>query len=276
MLHAGGEAITRDQLDLIQIPKETKTFKPISHYQLANKFLTISQDMLMDYTLVGENFGIARKGNQLFALLTFKGDSKEIGLSVAFRNSYDKSMSFGIAVGGQCSICDNLVLSGEIVVMKKHTKGIYERLEETILHTIYRARKNCEKVLIDSERLKRRSVGNPEACGIMGLLFGNDIVSPRQLAALKSEWLKPSHEEFQARNMWGFFNPTTEALKTSPPINIMENHARAYQTIVDIGGQLWKPKRPRKEAFKLLIRLQMWSQRCLEFQLIDQTQTRVG
>jgi hypothetical protein len=125
-------------------------------------------------------------------------------------------------------------------VMKKHTKGIFDTLEETILHTIYRAQKNYEKVLIDSDRLKRRQVGDPEAFGIMGLLFGNDIVSPRQLSALKAEWLKPSHQEFQERNLWSFFNATTEALKTSPPINIMENHARAYQTIVDIGGQPWK------------------------------------
>jgi len=138
MMHRGGELITRDQLDLIAMPEPTESYMPVSHYHLTDKLLTISQDILRDYVLVGENYGIARQGNQLFAVLKFQRDKSDIGLSIAFRNSYDRSMAIGMAIGATVFICDNLALTGEIVVLKKHTKNVWTELEETAIATIYR------------------------------------------------------------------------------------------------------------------------------------------
>lgn len=229
-----GEECSREALDLIPLPQETETYRPLSHFQLANKMMSVSQDMLHDYVLVGERYGIARKGNQLFAVLSFQGESREMGLSIAFRNSYDKSMSFGIACGAQVFVCENLALQGDIVVMKKHTKTIWDTLEETVLGAIYRAQKSYEKVLIDSDRLKQRELVNRDAFQLMGLLYGMDIVSPRQLTILKQQWLTPRFPEFAARSAWSFFNATTHALKSSPPTDIMERHSQAYNMILDV------------------------------------------
>jgi len=89
-------------------------------------------------------------------------------------------------------------------------------------------------VVIDSGKMKGRALGDDEAFRLMGYLYGHNLVSPRQLTVLKEEWLKPTHPEFQDRNLWSFFNATTEALKTCPPAVIMEKHAGVYQAV--IGG----------------------------------------
>jgi hypothetical protein len=146
----GGRYVAKEELDLIPMPEATESYVPVSHYHLADKFLTISQDILRDYTLIGENYGIARQGNQLFAVLKFKNDNSEMGLSIAFRNSYDRSMAIGMAVGSQVFCCDNLSLSGEIVVMKKHTKNVWAELEETAIATIYKSQKNYEQIVCDA------------------------------------------------------------------------------------------------------------------------------
>lgn len=233
LIHKGGEIVTRQQLDLIKVPEETDSYVPVSHYHLTDKLLTVSQDLLTDFTLVGENYALARQGQQLFALLKFKNDNSEIGLSVAFRNSYDRSMSVGLAIGASVFICDNLALHGEIAVMKKHTKGIWNALEDLAITSLYKAGHKWEKVITDSERLKGIPVGNREAFQLMGLLYGQDIVSPRQLPVIREEWLRPTHDTFNERNKWSFFNAVTEALKSTPPISIMEKHVRAYQEIVE-------------------------------------------
>ena len=44
--------------------------------------------------------------------------------AIGFRNSYDRSMSIGIAAGTRVFICDNLALSGEYISMRKHTSGL--------------------------------------------------------------------------------------------------------------------------------------------------------
>lgn len=232
LMHRGGELVTRDRLDLIPMPEPTESYMPVSHYHLADKFLTISQDILRDYVLIGENYGIARQGNQLFAVLKFKSEKSDMGLSIAFRNSYDRSMAIGMAIGAMVFICDNLALSGEIVVMKKHTKNVWTELEETAIATIYKSQKNYEQIKADAEAFKALPMENTEAFQLMGLLFGNNIISPRQMMVLKSEWLRPSYEEFRPRNLWSFYNAGTESLKSSPPISIMEKHVRLHSSIL--------------------------------------------
>lgn len=233
-LHRGGNLVTRADLDLVPLPEATDSYQPVSHYHLADKLLTISQDLLTDYAMVGEHYALAKNGNQLFALLNFKKEHKELGLSVGFRNSYDRSMSIGLTIGASVFICDNLALNGDIAVMKKHTKNVWNALEDLAISTLYRAGKNFQKVIADADRLKAIPMDNRNAFELMGYLFGQDIISPRQLTTVKDEWLRPTHPEFQPRNKWSFFNAVTEALKSCPPVSIMEKHKAAYNTVIDI------------------------------------------
>ena len=234
MLHCGGQALSRQELDLIQLPAKTETYTPIPHFELANRITGVSQDMLTDYVMISESYGIARNGNQLFAVLNFQGESREMAMSIAFRNSYDKSLSFGLAFGAQVFVCDNLALTGDIVLMKKHSKTIMDTLDDCIIANIFRARLAYQKILFDSDKLKRRPLLDNQAFGLMGLLFGKDLVSPRQLTKLRKEWISPSYEVFQPRNAWSFLNSYTECLKTTPPFDIMERNAKGYQLINEV------------------------------------------
>ncbi len=99
MLHCGGKAATLAELDLIPMPEVTETYQPVSHYLLAKKALTITQDLLKGYVLSNESFGLAREGAQMFGVLQFRGTNTEMGLSVGFRNSYDHFMVVGFASG---------------------------------------------------------------------------------------------------------------------------------------------------------------------------------
>lgn len=236
IVHRGGELVPRQQLDLIPLPEPTDSYVPVSHYHLTDKLLNISTDILRDYVLIGEQYAIARQGNQLFALLKFQREEGDMALSIAFRNSYDRSMSLGIAIGATVFVCDNLALQGDIVIMRKHTKNVWNELEDLSISTLYKAGKRFEQIQADSQLLKRQRVQDDDAFALMGMLYGHGIVSPRQITALKDEWLNTSHEEFKPRNMWSFFNATTEALKSCPPVSIMEKHAQAYKMLVQ--GQI--------------------------------------
>ncbi len=230
-IHRGGEVITREQLDLIKVPEATDSYIPVSHYHLADKLVGISTDILRDYVLVGESYAVARQGNQMFAALKFQRDESEMALSIAFRNSYDRSMSLGIAIGASVFVCDNLALEGNIVVMRKHTKNVWNELEDVAIATLYKSQKTFEQIVANAALLKKQRLQDDEAFMLMGMLFGHRVVSPRQLSVLKEEWVHPSHPEFEERNMWSFFNAATESLKTCPPVTIMEKHSQAYNML---------------------------------------------
>jgi len=232
MVQRGGLIVTREQLDLVKVPGATDSYIPVSHYHLADKLVNMSTDILRDYVLVGENYAVARQGNQMFAVLKFQRDESSMALSIAFRNSYDRSMSLGLAIGASVFVCDNLALEGNIVIMRKHTKNVWNELEDLAITTLYKSQKTFSQIVANSGLLKKQRLQNDEAFMFMGMLLGYNIISVRQFTVLKEQWLRPTHPEFEERNMWSFFNATTESLKSCPPVTIMEKHAQAYNFLI--------------------------------------------
>ncbi len=234
LLHCGGQSATLEDLDLIPLPEATESYQPVSHHDLAVSLKTIGQDILTDYTLIGENYGLARNGNQMFAVLKFKNDNTEMAMCIGFRNSYDRSMSIGMALGASVFVCDNLALNGDIAVMKKHTKKVMTSLEDLAISTLYRSQRNFHSILEDAGKMKHVGFTDNRAYELIGLLFGNGILSPRQLPVVRDNWLKPDHEAFQPRNAWSFYNACTEALKSSPPMQVMERHCKLHETLTGV------------------------------------------
>lgn len=233
MIHRGAMYVNRHELDLVPLPEETDSYQPVSHYQLADRLLTIGQDILTDYCLVGEKYALARQGQQMFAFLQFGKEEEELGLSIAFRNSYDRSMSVGLAIGASVFICDNLALTGDIAVMKKHTKNVWTSLEDLAISTIYKSQKNYRDIQVAAELMRGTPFSNADAFATLGLLFGRDIISLRQIPVVREEWLRPGHDAFRERNAWSFYNACTEALKSCAPSAIMEKHIQLHNEMVN-------------------------------------------
>jgi hypothetical protein len=233
LMHQGGDYCSLDDLRTIPLPKETRTYKPVSHYDLAVNLGEVSGGLLRGYQLDKAQYGLAREGNQMFGIHSYRnGISSSMGLSIGFRNSYDKSMSVGIAIGASVFVCDNLALTGEIAIMRKHTANVWNDLEELTITTIYRSQHNFSKIVEDAETMAGRYLSNDNAFRLLGLLYGNDVISPRQIPAVKREWLNPSHGEFEDRNVWSFYNACTEALKSTPPNKIMEKHISLHDILI--------------------------------------------
>jgi hypothetical protein len=233
LVHRGGKIVTRDDLALVPVPEATDSYIPVPHNNLADTLSTIGRDILKGFTLSNEQYAIAREGQQMFGVLSFRNDHNELGLSIGFRNSYDKSMAIGIAIGAQVFICDNLALTGDITIMRKHTANVWSSLEDIAISTLYRSQQNFRKIVEDSETLKGRIIDNSEAFKMIGLLFGHGILTPRQLPLVKKEWLTPSYDDFRPRTMWSFYNACTEALKSCPPLVIMEKHISLHTAITE-------------------------------------------
>lgn len=226
LMLCGGQAVSKDELSLIPIPPKTDTYTPVGHYELAKRIETVSQDLLRGFELVTASYGVAREGRQLFAVLTFQNGEKEQGLSIGFRNSLDKSMTLGIVCGSTVFVCSNLQFRGDIEHVRKHTGDVWGELEDRLMVICYKSSRVYEKIIDNTAKLKALPMDNRHAFQVMGELYGEDIISPRQLTAMKSEWMKPSYEPFKDRNAWSLYNDATHSLKTSPPQQVIEDHTK--------------------------------------------------
>ncbi|MBT6051803.1 MAG: DUF932 domain-containing protein [Candidatus Scalindua sp.] len=234
LLHKGAELATMEQLAAIPLPKETRTYKPVAHMDLVNLLSSMAVNLLPEFELVNTQLGVTKDGQKLFGVITLKNDHTELGLSIGFRNSYDKTLSVGIVTGSSVFVCDNLMLTGDLTVLRKHTSNVINDIDALALSTIYKSRAAFAQIQEDVEIMKDIPMSDDEAYRTLGLIYGRGIITPRQIPVVKNEWLKPSHDDFQDRSLWSFYNACTEALKSSPPQSIMERHLKVHSQIMDM------------------------------------------
>lgn len=231
----GSELVTLEELKNFRTPPATHSYQPISHYDLAKSIRTISSDLLR-LNLIGEKYEVARDGNQLFSTLTFDTGTEEMGLSVGFRNSVDKSMSVGMCIGSSVLVCSNMMFTahnGGIVVMKKHSRNLLEVLEATTLSTLYKAKLTFAQLVQDSALMKSKHIYSDEAFRLMGWLYGHGLLAPRQLPVVHDHWMASPHAQFRGDSVWNFYNACTQAFKTNPPHNTLERHIGLHSAIVN-------------------------------------------
>ena len=224
-----GQKVDFKALMKIEAPSPTRSYQPVLHHELADMVHNIGTEVLHDFSFYKEEYAIVREGRQMFAVHSYKNSSTEMGLSIGFRNSYDKSLSLGVAIGGSVFVCSNLVFNGDVTVFRKHTANVMLDLKKLILDVIFTQKENYNKLIADSANMKNLDVTDDTAFRLMGLIYGRGIVTPRQLPVIKREWLEPQHPAFEDRNLWSFYNACTEALKTAPPAVIMEKHIKLHQ-----------------------------------------------
>ncbi len=234
VLHCGGKAADRLALAEVIKPDQTDTYHPVGHLELIEKVDGIAQELL-HRTLVRESFGLAREGKQMFGVLTYRnGEDEEMGLSIGIRNSYDKTMSIGVALGGRVFVCDNLAISGEIRIVRKHTAGVWQSIEDMTISTLYKHRPVWDALKSDVEMMKQVKISDLHGHELLGRLIGAEVLSPRQIPVAYREWDTPSLPDFEPRNLWSLYNSVNSALKTSPVSEIMERHRKLHQTIVEL------------------------------------------
>ena len=142
MAEAQATLITSNEVELehlkdVKMPSATASYQPVSHYDLTMNIGDIAGRILNGMTLVKSRYGLAREGNQMFGTHTYKSDIEDVGLAVGFRNSYDKSMSVGIAVGARVFVCENLMMTGEVTIFRKHTGSILDELNGMAFKAIF-------------------------------------------------------------------------------------------------------------------------------------------
>lgn len=134
-----------DQIYSIPVAPGSKTYKPVAHGIVRDTLLTqIEQRGLK---VVGEEWALSAQrktrtpecrdpsiytgyGSRCFGLLKLSGNGEfhdipgmdtDFTIAIGIRNSHDKSIALGIVSGVSVFVCDNMALSGENTMYRRHT-----------------------------------------------------------------------------------------------------------------------------------------------------------
>lgn len=223
-----------EQLLTIPEPKKTKTYTPLNHYDFAVNILTIASDLLKGYRFDGDSYALSSDGQKMFGVITYRKinsqQNEELKVAIGLRNSHNKSMAAGLVLGSTVLVCDNLVFSGDIKVMRKHQgKDMHEDLHDQIVTAIYKSQHNFHQISHDVQLMKQKPMNQHKKYEYIGMLTGEGILSATQSSTAFKELWKPSHEEFQVDTLWAGYNCATEALKSSPVDKIIQRHSELHK-----------------------------------------------
>lgn len=224
--------VTKEYLQSILVPESTDSYVAIPHIDIINA----TKEMLdkKGLVVVNETYRANADGNKMVGMLRINEQSSDMGVMIAFKNSYDRSMSLGFAAGAQVIVCENGVVSGEINLVRKHTGSVVHELNFKIEDTLELLEESFESILHDSFRLKDTELTSFSISQHLGLMyFEEELFTPNQVSIIRDEFKNSSYPDFKDYNAWSLYNWCTHALKSSHALNMLQNHISLHKYMLN-------------------------------------------
>jgi hypothetical protein len=94
-----------------------------------------------------------------------------------------------------------------------------------------------DKMKLDLNRMKEVGVSEDRGFEIIGRALGHRVLTSNQAGVAMKEWVKPSHEEFEERNLFSLYNAFTEAGKHGRAQLFMDRYT-GFHDFFTPGGQV--------------------------------------
>jgi len=218
---------SRPDLKDIPTPEPTKTWRPVSHYALAQALIVEAQNLGLKlheeawrvedgamYPKPGEK--VVVPGARLYGTLDFEAPDemdRTIVPSIGIIHANDQSAPMTVFFGAHVMICENGVRTGEFTYKRKHTSGLdIDHIVETVF-----ARMKDETARV--QMVHRRMQGLPLTTDQADLLAVKSAragaFSSSQILQVVREFDCPSYEDFgkMPRSLWRFYNASTHIMK---------------------------------------------------------------
>lgn len=217
------------------LPEETRTYKPVSHKELAN--VTLKAIKEAGFKIGTQEYYSAREGLVANARYTIVDVADEdMQLEIGWQNSYDKTLSLKFAIGTRIMVCSNGCVSGNFgAFARKHMGDIKEFAPEEITSAIINAADVFNEMKIEKDNMKSITINTREQAEIVGRLFlEQKILNSTQLNIIRQEIHKPSHDYKCPESLWELYQHVTFSMKELHPRLWMDEHIRVHKFFTDV------------------------------------------
>ena len=107
---------------------------------------------------------------------------------------------------------------------RKHSLNVMRDLEASLVALVSTTMKGYKSRLEIFEEMKKVHLTEDVAQLLFGASLVNDVIPYRLWLKARSHWTKPPFEEFEARNLWSWYNSLTWAYHGLPIKDIIPRH----------------------------------------------------
>jgi hypothetical protein len=227
--------VDRDIIRSIPEPFFTRSWHPISHKRC---------DDIYDVALRKRNikvferiYSTSKDGDEVYAKLIIGDQKQEITSTLIWRNAINKMFSFGTCGGTHAWACSNLMMFGEFVEFRRHTKGVDD---DELLSVVTRGLDKILPTLNDmvgwqeALRSKRITVNECEAAGYEVLREG--IISKQRFAQFDNLLFGEDHS-YEPTTVFGFHGACTETMRD---LNMSNNLVIRQRNLKQLIQRRWE------------------------------------
>ena len=177
---------------------------------------------------------LSHEGQRYFGLMEIMGRATDADYCwvLGLRNSHDKTFPCGIAAGASVFVCDNLSFSGEVKLVRKHTRFIGRDLPFLIERGIGQLMQRWHDQDTRINAYRTYELEDKDAHDIIIRATDVGACTNRLVPVVLKEWRESRHEAFQQRNIWSLFNAFTEALKDGD-LSVLPKRTEALHALMD-------------------------------------------
>lgn len=232
-------SISKYYLTGTDLPKETRTYKPVSHGQLID--LTLESIDKAGFSLDSEDYSSAKNGNVANGKFAIRNVAdKEMQLQIGWQNSYDKSLSLKFAIGTKIFICSNGCVSGNYGSFKKKHQGDVQIFTPTaITDYIKSAGDGFLQIQKEREMMKNIQVDPRITAELVGrMILEKEFIESTQLNIIRRELKNPTHDYNSQSSLWELYQFTTFSMKEIHPASWIDSHIDAHAFFVSAAEEL--------------------------------------
>lgn len=228
---------TKEFLKSLTVPQQTSWYKPVGHGQL----MDVTEETLQKcgFKITKEIFTYSSDGNKANGKYHLEwGNDPDMGLMIAWQNSYNKTLSLKFAVGGHVFICENGIVKGDMGTFKsKHVGDIQTVTPKLLSEYICGAGGTFEKMIIEKHRMQEIEVSKRTSAELMGRLFLEErAITSTQLNIISRELKNPTFDYGHPGSLWELYNHVTYSLKTASPNTWMQQQIDNHQFFTEEYG----------------------------------------
>lgn len=214
-------SINRAELSEIPTPVGSHTWRPISHLTVLSQV----EDRLSEQgiTIIEQQLKVSHGGSRFFGVLHVKNAMAPAGClpTVGIRNANDQAFACGIAAGLVVICCSNGSFgSDEIALSRRHTTNILMDLPNLVKSAVNRLGAMWAHQVQQVEAYRAARLSDIRAHDLIVKSMDAGAFPASQIPDVLREYRGSSHEEFQPRTAWSFFNACTEVLKKANPFSL--------------------------------------------------------
>ena len=204
------------------LPNHADTYTVIKHEDVIN--LCINELEQAGFNIIGETYRATSLGDIATGVYKVSyGNDPDLGIMLAWTNSYNKQVAFNCTSGAYVVNSGNLMIGNYGTLNKfrrKHTGTADQDTENSIKDQITHAKMHFTSLAEDKKKMENIKMTRTEQAELLGILFAKeDLLTPRQATIVKKLMNKPNFfYSGGSDSLWTFYNYVSEALQDTHPI----------------------------------------------------------